>query len=66
MQDTQNSISMMEGCNTGLETNNALMDAHFPGSTEFYHTNQGDIDKTSEPAQNSGPVPVHENYPKYS
>ena len=28
----QNSISMMEGCNTGLQTNNTLMDAHFPGS----------------------------------
>ena len=24
---------MMEGCNTGLETNNLLMDSHFPGST---------------------------------
>ena len=29
----QNSISMMEGCNTGLQTNNTLMDSHFPGST---------------------------------
>ena len=37
----QNSISMMEGCNTGLETNNALMDAHFPRSTVFKHNNQG-------------------------
>ena len=25
---------MMEGCNTGLQTNNTLMDSHFPGSTK--------------------------------
>ena len=25
---------MMEGCNTGLQTNNTLMDSHFPGSTQ--------------------------------
>ena len=31
----QNSISMMEGCNTGLQTNNTLMDAHFPGSVPW-------------------------------
>ena len=31
----QSSISMMEGCNTGLETNNLLMDSHFPGSTSM-------------------------------
>ena len=38
----QKSISMMEGCNTALETNNILMDAHFPGSTPLDHTPQSD------------------------
>ena len=41
----------MEGCNTGIETNNILMDAHFPGSTPLDDTlqstaSQADIDKT--------------------
>ena len=31
----QNSISMMEGCNTGLQTSNLLLDTHFPGSTRM-------------------------------
>ena len=33
---------MMEGCNTALETNNILMDAHFPGSTPLDHSPQSD------------------------
>ena len=28
----QNSISMIEGCNTALQSNNTLLEAHFPGS----------------------------------
>ena len=33
----QNSISMMEGCTTGLQTNNTLLDAHFPSSVRLNH-----------------------------
>ena len=31
----QNFISMMEGCKNDLQTNNTLMDSHFPGSTTY-------------------------------
>ena len=31
----QNSISMMESCNTGLQSSNILLDTHFPGSTQL-------------------------------
>ena len=48
----QNSISMMEGCNTGLQTNNILLDAHFPGSTPLGHilqstSSQVDLEESS-------------------
>ena len=50
----QNSISMMEGCNTGLQTNNILLDAHFPGSTPL-----GQI-----PQPTSSQVDVEESSPE--
>ena len=31
----QNSISMIESCNTGKESNNALLDTYFPGSVRY-------------------------------
>ena len=48
----QNSISMLEGCNTGLQTSNKLLDAHFPGSTTLGQnlqstSSQVDVDDTS-------------------
>ena len=36
----QNSISMMEGCNTGQQTNNVLLDTHFPGSIPLDNIHQ--------------------------
>ena len=26
---------MMEGCTTGIQSNNILLDTHFPGSTQY-------------------------------
>ena len=48
----QNSISMMEGCNTALQTSNLLLDTHFPGSTSLGQnlqptSSQVDVDETS-------------------
>ena len=48
----QNSISMMEGCDTGLQTSNVLLDTHFPGSTKLGHilhptASQVGVDETS-------------------
>ena len=31
---------MMEGCNSGLQTNNTLMNSHFPGSTQCTFNSQ--------------------------
>ena len=36
----QNTLSIMEGCNTAIESNEALMDTHFPGSTPWVAPNQ--------------------------
>ena len=55
--------SWIEGCNTGLETNNALMNAYLPGSTPIYNTNQSDINETSDSAQNSWSVLVQNDIP---
>ena len=49
---------MMDGCNTGLETNNILMDAHFPGSTPLDCTlqsasSQVEMKVSSESAQSN-------------
>ena len=43
---------MMEGCNTGLQTNNILLDVHFPGSTPMGNflqstSSQVDMDESS-------------------
>ena len=45
----QNSISMMEGCNTGLQTNKVLMDTHFPGSTPMDSTAQSNSTHEDDP-----------------
>ena len=42
----------MEGCNTGLQSSNILLDTHFPGSTQLGNTlpptsSQVDLDDTS-------------------
>ena len=42
---------MMEGCNTGLQTSNILLDTHFPGSTPLGQIHQStssqvDVDET--------------------
>jgi hypothetical protein len=48
----QNSISMIEGCSSGLQTSNILLDTHFPGSTSLSQIHQStssqvDMNKTS-------------------
>ena len=37
-----NSISMMEGCNTAIDSNKLLMDTHFPGSEDIPQPNNID------------------------
>ena len=49
----QNSISMMEGCHTGLETNNTLLDSHFPGSQSIEHQLIDDLEPSELKLQDS-------------
>ena len=53
----QSSISMMEDCNTSLETNNTLLDAHFPGSVPLNHMTSTELE-TSEVSDHQNKI-VH-------
>ena len=51
LKKQQNSISMMEGCKTGLETNNTLLDSHFPGSQPIDHQLIDDLEPSELQSQ---------------